>query len=93
MIKAGTKIPLQNGEMFEAKVDIELSIEQKEEILAYIGDTSWDQVYILGIANNEEINVLLSDYNCIEDLFQCIEFNPPAWLSLSIDGKEEYEVF
>jgi hypothetical protein len=89
ILESGTIVKTQNGEDFKIQTTIDISM--KEDILKFIGDTPWNKVKITGHDYKEKINTTLNSYECIEDLLQCCEFNPPEWLSLKI-GKNEFEI-
>jgi thiamine monophosphate kinase len=89
ILESGTIVKNKNGEDFELITRID--IESKKDIEDFVGDTPWEEVKVIGYAERDKINLTLNSYECIEDLIQCCELNPPEWLSLKI-GEDEYEI-
>lgn len=86
ILKSGTMVKNNKGEDFE--IQTEINISQKEDILKFIGDTPWNEVKLVGCADRQKIDTELDAYECIEDLIQCCELNPPDWLIMKIEYRE-----
>lgn len=59
------------------------------KILKFIGNEKWENVKIVGINNDSsKIDTLLSSYDDLTDLFNCIELYPIKELHLIIGNRE-----
>lgn len=64
-----------------------------DNIIKFIGDEKWENVKVIGIdMDGEEIDTLLSCYDDLDDLSNCMELHPVEELFL-VKGNEEFDLF